>query len=236
MERGPRWPLWILGLLLCSQAWGDAIVDRFQLLEDRFQAQDIFAPFDDDVVFDLSAAANRNFFDVVDEAKEAADKNLSNEEKLKRAQDFLKKHNNSEQFIRGHFKFGVPLPSFDLFKLKMTPSFRLSAGMGILLNLRGERATPSNISEFLPRHVPTILKDKLMEHFDDIPVGADIVQWLIDNDSEVARHPGARLFVGAYFMPEKDVETALVEHYIKTEARSGFYVNYRANDRWGWAL
>ena len=208
------------------------MVDRFQLLEDRFTSEELFSPLGHDFVFDLSLGGNRNILDITDEAKDIADKELSRQKKLEEAQKFLKKHNNSEQFLRSSFKFGIPLPSFNLFKLQVSPSFRLSGTGGILIQLRGQEATMNNIAKFLPANVPPLLSEKVVEHFQAIPTGEDIVQWLIDNDKEVADLPGVNSLVGRYFMPEKEAATAQVEHYIKAEATSGFYLDYKANDRW----
>ena len=222
----------LLALISSLQAREEDIIDRFQLLDDKFRTEELLVPFGHNFIFDISVTANKNLFDVIDEGEKLSKKKSSNAEKLREAQDFLKKHSDSEQFVRATFNIGLPLPSFSLFEMDIRPNFIMKGSLGALLGLRSQRITADNIEGFLGTGVPPVLRAKLVERFNDIPEGTDIVLWLIQNDPDIEDNLVTRSFVGKYFMPAKAMETATIENYIKSEAKVGFYAHYKVNSHW----
>ena len=209
------------GLLAVFQAGAAGpVADRFRLLSDRFAVFEDPSLFRGSSVLELSAAANRNTLDVIDEATRAAQVRGTDEERLQAAQEFLRRRSGTEQFAQASLGLGAPLPSFRVRGWGFAPRLAARVDGGLLLDMRSERISADTIVDFLGSNAPPDLREALRRRWDDdsIQEGQDIIRRLVElGDISPGIYP-----TGLYFMPNKDdTLTPVVESYMNVAARAG---------------
>lgn len=124
----------LMTLLTAPFAFGaDAdynVQDRFKLMEDKFRTQEFLREPGHDFLIDLSVYANADIMEVVGDVSDAEDEND--------AIEVLNAYSDTEQNMRLNVEIGVPLPSFNAFKGKISPSVRLGVNVGSLLGIGEE--------------------------------------------------------------------------------------------------
>ena len=218
-----------LSFAACQVGAQEAVADRFRFVEDKFKTGQFLDPPGGHFLLDVVAASNKNTFKVIDEINDTSKKPGTDDEKLQRAQDFIQRYKDTEQFVRLDGTIGIPFPDFRLWGIRFDTNLRATVGGGMLLSMAAERITADNVAAFVGSSVPDDIRRALVDNFDSIDEGDDIIQRLIDDGHIDA---GYASLAGKYFMPEKDTETATVETYFTQENRYGFYTDYRINRRW----
>ena len=136
-----------LFFLFAFQAQTNALIKRFQILEDRFQTSSRYLhPIEHDFFFNISAATSETLLDIFDEAKKASDKEKSKIEKEEEAKNLINKYINTEFFLRASVGIGGPLPSFHIRSIQFLPNIRFTFSAGALLAMVGEKINFKSLS------------------------------------------------------------------------------------------
>ncbi len=215
-------------ILLAETQAAYNIVDRFQLLEDKFRTQDMLRPYDnDDFILDISALLNTDATGFIDEAEEAADFQGTDTEKLEKAQTLLRKYDKTEQNLRANVGLQIPFFDFTIAGVKFKPALRANGGVGFLMGIQTETLSTADILEFIGDGVPDYIANKLLNCTTGLKTNQDLVVWLRDTpacgltETEKTAIAGQ---TGKYFYP--DSTSPDIYNYIKGEARAGLYFNY----------
>ncbi len=211
---------------MVAEAQAYQIIDRFQLLEDKFRTQEMLRPLEHDFIFDITALANTDLLDFVDEADQVSKGESSTQ--LSRAQDFLRKYDKTEQNLRVGLNLGIPLFSFTAWGVKFKPSIRAQGNLGFLMGIRTTNITTAQALEYVGNDIDAQVKSALQAcDFSGIGAGADIVQYAIALPSclSAAEKIAAAPYVGKYFYPS-DTSVPDIYNYIKGEARVGLNFDY----------
>lgn len=124
-------------LLLSTQTLSYDVVDRYKLLEDKFKTEEMLRPYGHDFLFDISAYANKNLLDLVDDVDSVDDAGDTNAQ-LNEANRVLEKYDKSEQTLRLNAQFGIPLFTFHAFGAKIVPDLRFGAQFGANIGIRSD--------------------------------------------------------------------------------------------------
>lgn len=220
-----RIALLLIGVAVVAEAQAYNIVDRFQILEDKFRTQEMLRPFEHDFIFDISALANTDVLDFVDEADQVSKGESSTQ--LSRAQDFLTKYNKTEQNLRVGLNLGIPLFSFSAWGVKFKPSIRAQGNLGFLMGIRSTTITVNDAISYLGNDVPAVVKSALQScNFTGLAANGDIVQFAITNCLNDAQDVLATPYIGKYFFPDTSTNVPDIYNYIKGEARVGLNFDY----------
>ncbi|CAM9901490.1 unnamed protein product, partial [Chrysoparadoxa australica] len=224
--------LLLIGVVFLAEAQaGYNIIDRFQILEDKFRTQELLRPMGHDFVFDVVALANTDVLDFVDEAGNVADSTGSNSEKLAQAQAFLRKYDKTEQNLRIGATLGIPIFSFTAWGIKIKPSVRAGFNLGFLMGIQTSNLTPAQAIEYLGTDIDPAIRTKLNNCIGSFNPSTqpDIVQFMIDNSSACglssAEVTYLTPFIGQYVFPT-DTTVPDIYNYIKGEARVGLNFDY----------
>lgn len=217
----------LIGVAFVAEAQAYQIVDRFQLLEDKFRTQEMLRPLEHDFIIDITALANTDVMDFVDEAGNVADFQGSDSEKLARAQQFLRQYDKTEQNLRVGINLGIPIFSFNAFGIQFRPSIRAQGNLGFLMGIRTSSLTTAQALEYVGNDIPADIRTALQScNFGGIGNGDDIVQHAITNCGlTAAQNTILGSFTGKYFFPS-DTTVPDIYNYIKGEARVGLNVDY----------
>ena len=134
----------LMGVIFLAEAQDYNIVDRFQILEDKFRTQEMLREFDHSFILDIVALANTDVTDFIDEAGDVADFQGTNEQKLAEAQRFLRKYDKTEQNLRIGVGFNIPIFSLSAWGIKIKPSSRAGVNLGFLMGIQTSNLTPSH--------------------------------------------------------------------------------------------
>lgn len=220
-----RITLLLIGVALVAEAQAYNIVDRFQVLEDKFRTQEMLRPLEHDFILDITALANTDVMDFIDEADEVSKGETSTQ--LTRAQAFLRKYDRTEQNLRVGLNLGIPIFSFTAFGVKIKPSIRAQANLGFLMGIRTSQLTTAQALEYVGNDIPADIKTVLQAcNFSSISPGQDIISFARTNCGLTpAQDAVAATFVGKYFYPS-DTSVPDIYNYIKGEGRVGFNFDY----------
>jgi len=222
-----RISLLLIGVALVAEAQAYQIIDRFQLLEDKFRTQEMLRPLEHDFIFDITALANTDLLDFVDEADQVSKGESSTQ--LSRAQDFLRKYDKTEQNLRVGLNLGIPLFSFTAWGVKFKPSIRAQGNLGFLMGIRSTTITVNDAISYLGNDVPAEVKTALQSCNFSTPglaANGDIVQYAITNCLSPAQDVLATPYLGKYFFPDTNTNVPDIYNYIKGEARVGLNFDY----------
>jgi len=228
-----KFALLLSGVFLLAEAQAQSydIIKRFQILEDKFRTYEMLDSYRHEFIFDVTALANTDVTSFIDEAQEVADFQGTDNAKLGKAQEFLRKYNKTEQNLRVGVAFGIPIFSFTAFGIKIKPSVRVKANLGFLMGIQTTTITPEQAVEYLGSDVPQNLKTAFLSCSTGISAGADIVQYLIDTSNcglTALEKVGAQAYVNQYFYPS-DLSVPDIYNYVKGEGRVGLNFDYVYN-------
>ena len=215
-------------ILAEAQAQSYDIIKRFQILEDKFRTYEMLDPLKHEFILDINAFVNTDVTDFIDEAKEVADFQGSDGDKLARAQTFLRKYDKTEQNLRVGISFGIPIFSFSAFGIKIKPSLRVKGNLGFLMGIQTSNLTVNEAIEYLGSDVPEFLKTALLSCSSGLANGQDIVQYLIDTPAcglTATQKTIAQSEVNKYFFPA-DTTVPDIFNYVKGEGRVGLNFDY----------
>ena len=212
-------------------------LSRFRLLDDRFKTDGHLFPIKHDFFIGISGLFNT---DLQDKVKDLFDLSRQNDPpddiqgQIQEIQKFLKKYNDTETFLRTSLRAGIPLPSFRIRRITFRPHLNILASGGGILHMREDILDSRNVASYVGSEIPEVLKQKLVDNWERINTGDDIVDWILTNDStsipeEYRANLRAR-FVGKYFMPDR--ETSSLETYLDLETKVGFFIDYEISKRW----
>ena len=218
----------LIGVAFVAEAQAYQIVDRFQLLEDKFRTQEMLRPLEHDFIIDITALANTDVMDFIDEAGEVSDFQGSDTEKLARAQQFLRQYDKTEQNLRVGINLGIPIFSFTAFGVKFEPSIRAQGNLGFLMGIQTSNLTTAQALEYVGNDLDANIRTALEScNFTSpgISAGQDIIQYAITNCLNPAQDVVATQYLNKYFYPT-DTTVPDIYNYIKGEARVGLNFDY----------
>jgi hypothetical protein len=227
--------LLLAGVIFLAEAQAQYnIVDRFQILEDKFRTQEMLRPHGHDFYLDIVALANTDVMDFIDEADEVANFQGSESEQITRAQQFLRQYNQTEQNLRIGVGLGIPIFSFTAFGIKFKPSLRANFNLGFLMGIQTSNLTTAQAIEYLGNDLDPLIKNKLNNCVSSFSpsttlASRDIVKFMVDNAAlcQLSATEQAYLtpFIGQYYFPE-DTTVPDIYNYIKGEGRVGLNFDY----------
>jgi|GEM_PF-607529 len=227
----------VAGVIFIAETQAEyQIIDRFQLLEDKFRTQEMLRPFEHDFILDITALANTDVLDFVDEAEGVADFQGTDEEKLAKAQTVLRKYDKTEQNVRLGLNFGIPLFSFTAFGVKIKPSIRGQANLGFLMGIQTATLTVSQAFNYLGNDIPVEIRNKLNNCVGSFTPGAtvasrDIVLFMLNNAAICGLSVAEQAYLSQpefqnkYIFPA-DTTVPDIFNYVKGEARVGLNFDY----------
>ncbi len=221
--------LLLMGVVLLAETQAAYnIVDRFQLLEDKFRTHEMMRPYDnDDFILDISALLNTDATDFIDGAQEVADFQGDETQKLAKAQEFLTKYDKTEQNLRVNVGLQIPLFDFTVAGVKFKPAIRAQGNLGFLMGIQTENLSTADILEFIGDGVPSVIADKLLNCTTGLTANQDLVVWLRTEPAcGLTAQESAAIAdqEGKYFYPDPTAPD--IYNYLKGEARAGLYFDY----------
>ena len=219
---------------MVAEAQAYQILDRFQLLEDKFRTHEMLRPLDHDFIFDVSALANTDVLDFVDEAGDVADFQGTDDEKLAKAQVFLRQYDKTEQNLRIGLNLGIPLFSFTAWGVKFKPSFRAQGNLGFLMGIQTSNLTVADAINYLGTDIPSEIRNKLNNCIGLFTPGStraqrDIVKFMLDNQGACGVTAQEAVYLTGYldqYIFPSDTTVPDIYNYIKGEARVGLNFDY----------
>jgi len=140
------------------------IVDRFRLYDDRLKTVEMLRPYGHDFLINISAALNPDVKKTIDDAEKISKTNGTNQ--LAEAQLFLTQHNNEEFVGRFDLAFGIPLPSFTISGIKITPDLRFGTNVGAQVGTKAVPLTAQTVVDLLGPEIPPSVVDLVVNRFD----------------------------------------------------------------------
>ena len=212
------------------------IVERFQILEDKFRTQELLRPYGHDFYLDIHALANTDVMDFLGDVEDVADFQGSEADTLANAQSFLRSYDRTEQNLRLNIGLGIPLFSFTAFGVKVKPSLRLQGNLGFLMGIQTSNLTTAQAIEYLGNDIDPAIKAKLnscIGSFGPFTPSSttqdrDIVYHLINETScglSPVEQAAITPFLGKYIFPA-DTTVPDIYNYIKGEGRVGLNFDY----------
>lgn len=230
-----RITLLMLGVIYLAEAQANTynVIDRFQLLEDKFRTQEMLREFEHNFIFDVSALANTDVLDFVDDAEAITD--LPESEQLNGAQNFLLRYDKTEQNARIGVGINIPIFSFEVKGVKIQPSIRAQGNLSFLMGIQTNTLTASSALNYLGSDVPTNIKNKISGCINSVTAGQDIVLYIRNNRVACgltqAEADQLQPLVGKYFLPT-NTSVPDIYNYIKAEARVGAHFDYAYDKNW----
>ncbi|MEH0861301.1 hypothetical protein [Halobacteriovorax sp. DPLXC-1] len=131
------------------------VLDRFRLMEDKFQTQEFLREPGHDFLIDMSVYANTDIMELASDVSDAEDSTA--------AAEVLSEYADTEQNLRVNVEVGVPLPSFSAFKGTISPSVRLGVNVGSLIGIGEEDIESDTLIAAIPGNaeLKTALEGKL---------------------------------------------------------------------------
>lgn len=227
--------LLLLGVVFLAEAQAAYnILDRFQILEDKFRTQEMLREMDHSFILDVTALANTDVLDFVDEVDTVANFQGTDSEKLANAQTFLRKYDKTEQNLRAGVGFNIPIFSFTAFGIKIKPSLRANVNLGFLMGIQTSQLTTAQAIEYLGNDIDPTIRAKLNNCVGSFSPGStvasrDIVQFMINNAGACGlttlESTALQAYVGKYIFPA-DTTVPDIYNYIKGEGRVGMNFDY----------
>jgi hypothetical protein len=189
----------IMATTLGAKAENYDVQDRYRLLEDKFKTEEMLNAYGHDFIVDIKAAANKNLLEFVDDVKEASETEGTTLDKVAAAQVVLDKWEKTEQTTRIKAQFGVPLPTFTAFGVKVVPDLRFGADWGANIGIRKETITASDIIDFLAGDTESEV--------------IDAVKNLTETEFATLRGAPYNGSVGKYLEAEKGIDASIADQY-----------------------
>lgn len=218
------------------------VIDRYKLLEDKFKTDEMLRPLGHDFLIDATVVLNKNLFELIDDidkiSKESSGK--SDAEKLLDARTLLDKYDSTEQTARVKLNLGIPIFSFTAWGVKIVPDFRIGVGWGANIGIRSEILDANALFTLVNPDIPDEFKAILEDGFP--PAGTDIYQYAYEQlEAELAPLPVPDKIKedyeknkGKYIMPDTSLPVPNLYAYTKLDVTSGFLINYKKNDFFGY--
>ncbi len=236
-----RFTFLLIGVVYLAEAQAAYnVLDRFQLLEDKFRTQEMLREFNSkNFIIDIHALANTDVTDFIGDANDVADFQGTDQEKLDRAQAFLRQYENTEQNLRAGFGLNIPVFGFEVAGIKFKPNIRAQVNLGFLMGIQSSNLTPSDAIQYLGSDIPDQIRAKLNNCVSSFSPGStrvsrDIVKFMIDTAAcglTAQEKTAMQSYVGEYIFPE-DTSVPDIRNYIKGEARVGLSFDYTYDKNW----
>ena len=210
------------------------VLKRFRLMEDKFQTQEFLREPGHDFLIDMSVYANTDLMEVVGDVSDAEDEN--------EAIEVLNDYADTEQNLRVNVEVGVPLPSFNAFKGKISPSVRLGVNVGSLLGIGDEDIEIDTFISAVPGDAD--LKQVLEENIDqnvlnNIIGGTAGYQTVTDLASTLglsgAEEQALRDAIGGEVIPfaGSGSTAPVIDAYVKADVTAGLNLDYKNEKHFG---
>ncbi len=231
-----RIALLMLGVVYLAEAQANTynVVDRFQLLEDKFRTQEMLREFEHNFIFDVSALANTDVLDFVDDAEAVADTQGTSQDKIDAGEAFLLRYDKTEQNARVGVGINIPIFSFKVKEIEVKPSIRAQGNLSFLMGIQSEVLSASDLINLLGSDIPPAIKTKVSTCINSASAGADLVQYIINTPAcglTEQEKTALASQTGKYFKPS-DPNSPIINNYIKGEARVGAYFDYKYKKNW----
>lgn len=217
----------IVGIIFLAESQAADSVKRYTLLEDKFRTVEMLRAPGHDFLIDISAWLNADATEMIDEAEKVSKTAGTSNDKLNASTAFLNKYDKTEQTLRLNMNFGIPLPSFTAWGVKVVPDLRFGANIGFHLGIESRPLTVADIGSLVPAEFSKIASCGL-----NPTGGQDIILLYINSPcSNAAEEEIAREFVGEYFWPQNLLTPSLFP-YVKGEAHAGLLFNWVKGENW----
>lgn len=204
-------------------------ISRFQLENDRFHNSSFFSFQGHNYIFSLASFGSQGVSGIFKEAKSIS--RLSGGTLLNQAQNFLAKLSHTEHFFTLESELKVPLKSFRAKNFLIKPYLNFILNLGTLSGIQSEPLSISTIIDYIGGNIPVFIRERVIQNFNNIPAGADIIGYIIDNDPLVPSTSVTESYRGLYFMPT-DSSFPILDIYgqFKSEMKLGF--NYKSYENY----
>ncbi|RZF20872.1 MULTISPECIES: hypothetical protein [Halobacteriovorax] len=212
------------------------VLDRFRLMEDKFQTQEFLREPGHDFLIDMSVYANTDIMELASDVSDAEDSTA--------AAEVLSEYADTEQNLRVNVEVGVPLPSFSAFKGTISPSVRLGVNVGSLIGIGEEDIEKDTLIAAIPADASakTILEDKLTQD-----IVNDVLAGTTNTVSDLATALGLSGSERTQFETEltealggtaipfagSGQTAAIIDAYVKADVTAGLNFDYKNENHFG---
>lgn len=211
--------------ITAQTAYSYDVVDRFKLIDDKLQTEEMLNPIGHDFFFDLGATLNKNAKDFVDDVKSAADyPNTDPTAKLQNAQTVLSKYDKTEQTVKIRAGLGFPIFSFTAWGLKVQPNVRALVNAGANIGIRAETLTPAMLLDLINIDIPAELRAKILST--NYSANDDLLKTSVCNSlTDPAAQALCLANQGKYFYPSNTNVPDML-FFAKVDAKVGLFNEY----------
>lgn len=207
------------------------VVNRYRLLEDKLETEQMLRPFGHDFLLNVGAAANKNVTDFIDDVDNATKFQGTAAEQLANARTVLAKWDETEQTVRVNVALGFPLPSFTAFNVAFKPNFRAMVDFGANIGIRSETITMADILNFFPEEIPADFRAFVL----GLNPGDDVIAKCVEPAAPLSASTKAFCATqptGRYIVPQPTEELPFAAVYGKADAKAGFFNDYSYGEHW----
>jgi len=229
----------LISALLSTTTQAYDLVKRMKLMDDRFKTQELLRPFGHDFIFDLSATANSDTQDLLDDVDKLSSLTGTTQQQVNQADAILQKHYDTEKFIRLRLNLGIPIFSFNAFGIHWKPNLRVEGGLSALINTKKEAVTFTSLINNLdqiPANVRSALTSCSLTGLTD---GQDILAHCVTNGSITqAQADFIKATYGITKIPflasivNSSSDLPVFDNYIKIDAKAGMVFDYTKGEHW----
>jgi hypothetical protein len=110
-------------------------VERYWQLEDKMSNDQLFRPLGHDFIFDVNGWGTSGMIGFINEMVDASEVQGTEAQKIAAVTEILEANNDVEHFAYFNLNLGIPLPSFKMGGIGVTPDLRASVDIGTTMNL-----------------------------------------------------------------------------------------------------
>lgn len=214
------------------------VLDRFRLMEDKFQTQEFLREAGHDFLIDMSVYANADVMELASDVSDASD----SADPDQAAAEVLSAYADTEQNLRVNVEVGVPLPSFNAFKGTISPSVRLGVNVGSLIGIGEEDIKSDTLIAAIPgsAELKTALEENLTDALVQTILGDatydtdDLATALGLNAAEKAELEEALGGAGSVLPFAGSGSSApIIDAYVKADVTAGLNFDYKNEKHFG---
>lgn len=202
------------------------VVNRYKIIDDKLETEEMLRPIGHDFFFDVGAAMNKNITDVIDDVDKAANFQGSDTDKLNEANRILAKYEKTEQTVKINAGLGFPLPSFTAWNVKFKPNFRALIDVGANIGIRNQKLSNQDLVNIFRDQIPPELESFILS-LDLVGNQGQDIKDLCTGAFPPGSDPHnycSSLPDDKYVIPSNDDPTMTI--LAKADAKAGFFNEY----------